>query len=55
MSLQSKKKKREEAKKAKFLQKPKMPSLVDSLPEAHLLTRQVYLFDNCSHCVLQTD
>lgn len=41
MSLQSKKKKREEAKKAKFLQKPKMPSLVDSLPEAHLLTRQI--------------
>ena len=42
-SMQSKRKKREEAKKAKFLQKPKMPSLADNQQEPHMLTRQVSL------------
>lgn len=55
MFLQLKKKKREEVKKVKFLQKFKMFSLVDSLLEVYLFIRQVCFFDNCFYCFLQID
>ncbi|XP_061171333.1 protein RRP5 homolog [Saccostrea echinata] len=40
-SLQSRRKKKEEAKKSKAQQKPRVPILVDNQPEPHLLTRQI--------------